>query len=208
MNIDHFTIMLFGLFIKLMLGVLFFIFWLNDRRGAVWFAWWSATFLLGGLAALLFMLRGFGGDRGSIARRERQRLRIRVVGLETIVDQFTAMASLPVDTELAWLRANLSLYPRIEDLTETLLQLYLQRRISATWELSQALAGPLALTAGQLKHVQEALVVRRNRNMRDAALPLLAAGGAFVAIGALHLPGRSGLVSLFREAGYTVTPVE
>ena len=62
MNIDHFTIMLFGLFIKLMLGVLFFIFWLNDRRGAVWFAWWSATFLLGGLAALLFMLRGFGGD--------------------------------------------------------------------------------------------------------------------------------------------------
>ena len=62
MNIDHFTIMLFGLFIKTMLGILFFIFWLNDRRGAPWFAWWSATFLLGGLAALLFMLRGFGGD--------------------------------------------------------------------------------------------------------------------------------------------------
>ena len=62
MNIDAFTIMLFGLFIKAMLGVLFFIFWLNDRRGAVWFAWWSATFLLGSLAAGLFLLRGFGGD--------------------------------------------------------------------------------------------------------------------------------------------------
>lgn len=62
MNIDHFTIMLFGLFIKLMLGVLFFIFWLNDRRGAPWFAWWSATFFLGSIAAALFTLRGFSGD--------------------------------------------------------------------------------------------------------------------------------------------------
>ena len=62
MNIDDFTIMLFGLFIKAMLGVLFFIFWLNDSERAVWFAWWSATFLFGSLAAGLFLLRGFGGD--------------------------------------------------------------------------------------------------------------------------------------------------
>jgi diguanylate cyclase (GGDEF)-like protein len=61
MNIDHFTIMVFGLFVKLMLGVLFLIFWLNDRRGQPWFAWWSATFLLGGIAATLFMLRDFSG---------------------------------------------------------------------------------------------------------------------------------------------------
>ena len=62
MNIDHFTIMLFGLFIKILLGALFFIFWLNDRRGAPWFAWWCATFLLGGLATTLFTLRDFSGD--------------------------------------------------------------------------------------------------------------------------------------------------
>lgn len=62
MNIDHYTIMLFGLFIKLLLGILFFIFWLNDRRGQPWFAWWSATYLLGAVAAALFTLRGFSGD--------------------------------------------------------------------------------------------------------------------------------------------------
>jgi len=62
MQIDAFTILLFGLFIKLVLGVLFFIFWLNDRRGALWFAWWSATYFCGSLAALLFLLRGFTGD--------------------------------------------------------------------------------------------------------------------------------------------------
>jgi diguanylate cyclase (GGDEF)-like protein len=66
MNIDHFTIMLFGLFTKAMLGVLFLIFWLNDRRNVPWFAWWSATFLLGSMSAGLFMLRGFGNDFFSI----------------------------------------------------------------------------------------------------------------------------------------------
>ncbi len=46
MQVDALTILLFGLFIKAMLGALFFVFWLNDRRGAVWFAWWSAKFAI------------------------------------------------------------------------------------------------------------------------------------------------------------------
>jgi diguanylate cyclase (GGDEF)-like protein len=66
MNVDQYTVLLFALFIKILLGVLFLIFWLNDRRGAPWFAWWSATFLLGSACALLFMLRGFGSSFISI----------------------------------------------------------------------------------------------------------------------------------------------
>ena len=66
MQVDAFTILLFGLFIKAMLGALFFVFWLNDRRGAVWFAWWSATFAFGSLSASLFLLRGFGAEFVSI----------------------------------------------------------------------------------------------------------------------------------------------
>jgi len=66
MHVDAFTILLFGLFIKAMLGALFFVFWLNDRRGAIWFAWWSATFAFGSLSATLFLLRGFGAEFVSI----------------------------------------------------------------------------------------------------------------------------------------------
>ena len=44
--------------------------------------------------------------------------------------------------------------------------------------------------------------------MRATAEPLLEQGRVFIAIGALHLPGKQGLVALLREAGYTVTPVE
>jgi len=56
MQIDAFTVLLFGLFIKVVLGALFIVFWIDDRRSR-WFLWWSASFFLGGLTAALFMLR-------------------------------------------------------------------------------------------------------------------------------------------------------
>ena len=36
---------------------------------------------------------------------------------------------------------------------------------------------------------------------------LMKEGAAFVAVGALHLIGETGLVSQLRQQGYTVTPV-
>ena len=58
------------------------------------------------------------------------------------------------------------------------------------------------------KAAEHSLVHTRNLGMRDKALEPLAEGGVLIAVGALHLPGKQGLVSLFREAGYTVTPIE
>ena len=52
------------------------------------------------------------------------------------------------------------------------------------------------------------LATKRNTVMRDAALPLLERGKVFIAVGALHLLGKDGLVELLRGAGYRVTAVE
>jgi diguanylate cyclase (GGDEF)-like protein len=57
MPIDTFTVLLFGLFIKLVLGVLFVVFWLKNRR-TPWFGWWSISLLLGSLTSVLYMWRG------------------------------------------------------------------------------------------------------------------------------------------------------
>ena len=43
--------------------------------------------------------------------------------------------------------------------------------------------------------------------MVERAEPLLARGGAFIAVGALHLSGKEGLVERLRAAGYRVTKV-
>ncbi|HYQ72222.1 MAG TPA: TraB/GumN family protein [Gammaproteobacteria bacterium] len=37
--------------------------------------------------------------------------------------------------------------------------------------------------------------------------PHLKAGNAFIAVGALHLPGETGLLSLLEQRGYTVRAI-
>lgn len=51
------------------------------------------------------------------------------------------------------------------------------------------------------------MVTARNRTMADGAAPFIDEGGAFLAVGALHLAGPEGVVALLRKAGYTVEPV-
>lgn len=61
MQIDSFTVLLFGVFVKLVLGGLFLLFWLQ-QRSAIWYAWWSGTFFLACGAAVMFVSRGFAVD--------------------------------------------------------------------------------------------------------------------------------------------------
>jgi uncharacterized protein YbaP (TraB family) len=48
------------------------------------------------------------------------------------------------------------------------------------------------------------LLDERNLRMRDASLPLLQRGPAFIALGAAHLPGENGLLRLLELEGYRV----
>jgi uncharacterized protein YbaP (TraB family) len=52
------------------------------------------------------------------------------------------------------------------------------------------------------------MITTRNKTMAAHAEPILAKGNAFIAVGALHLPGPEGLIELLRKNGYTVSMVE
>ena len=58
-----------------------------------------------------------------------------------------------------------------------------------------------------MAYVERELIEKRNRTMHERAMPLIDGGNAFIAVGALHLPGNTGLVELLRQSGYRVTPV-
>lgn len=51
------------------------------------------------------------------------------------------------------------------------------------------------------------LIADRNAGFVKTALPEISQGGAVIAVDAFHLPGRSGLVAMFREAGHSVERV-
>jgi diguanylate cyclase (GGDEF)-like protein len=65
MQIDASTVLLSGIFVKLLLGILFLIFWLSDRRSP-WFGWWAGTYFFAMAAAAIFLIRGFEGGLSAV----------------------------------------------------------------------------------------------------------------------------------------------
>ncbi|BCH22238.1 MULTISPECIES: TraB/GumN family protein [unclassified Mesorhizobium] len=127
-------------------------------------------------------------------------------GLETATEQLEAMASLPMDFHLEGLVETLKLGDRMDDIVETMITLYLRGDMGMYWPLFRAALPDAAGDEAGYAAFEEAMITERNKTMAGKAEPLLAAGNAFIAVGALHLPGPDGLVELFRKAGYTVSP--
>ena len=147
-----------------------------------------------------------------LARRAREGGR-EVAGLETAVEQMEALASVPLDLHVASLVQSAALGEAMDDVFATMGLLYAEGRIGQIWPLLNAMAmhvGAEAPTEGELADAaafEEIVVTRRNRLMAERSDPLLRGGGAFLAVGALHLPGEEGLVELLRGRGFAVERV-
>ncbi len=129
-----------------------------------------------------------------------------VIGLESLEDQFSAMASLPESLHIDALTQTLSNKNYAEDMIETMVQLYLEGNTAYMLPLMRALV-PENQTLTDYGKFQEIMIDMRNQTMLDGALPHLAKGNTFVAVGALHLTGKVGLVALLRQAGFDLEPV-
>jgi uncharacterized protein YbaP (TraB family) len=131
-----------------------------------------------------------------------------VLGLETLDDQLLVMANVPEMHQVDVLKATLKSYTRLGDVMETMVQRYLAREMAKVLPLQSEMIRALGAEPSGFASFHHALLTLRNPRMRDAALPILAEGDAFIAVGALHLIGDDGLVTLLRQAGYEVSPVE
>ena len=56
--------------------------------------------------------------------------------------------------------------------------------------------------------LMQSISVDRNKKWMNHIPTYIANKSTFIAVGALHLPGKDGLINLLREAGYTVEQVE
>lgn len=131
-----------------------------------------------------------------------------VEGLETMVDQLEAMASLPIGLHVQGLVDTLKLGDGIDDLNETMVRIYESGDTGLFWPFFEAAMPAAPGEEAGYAAFQEAMIDARNRTMAKAAGPILDRGGAFIAVGALHLSGEQGLVALLRQQGYTVEVAE
>lgn len=129
---------------------------------------------------------------------------------DTVIDVFEEMDEADA---LALLVSTARAGALVEASTATLLDLYFEERTAATIALNEAVVARMPDLSGAEREVvvewfDEALLGARNRawlpRIEEAARP---GGPVMVAVGAAHLPGEEGVLSLLAEAGWRVEPV-
>jgi uncharacterized protein YbaP (TraB family) len=126
-------------------------------------------------------------------------------GLETVDEQLAVFADMPEQDQVALLESAIA-YAGEQDMgLEALTQLYLAGDLAAIqrlWFEPARRLGPDFVV-----QVVTRLIDDRNEVMVARMQGLLARGGAFVAVGAAHLPGDMGVLHLLERQGYRVTRV-
>ncbi len=134
-----------------------------------------------------------------------QRRGIPVYGLETVEEQLGLFEGLPEADQISLLAKAIRDNDKLDQMFERMIRTYLKRDLEGlmTWAIDQTAGG----NARHREIFEVRFLKRRNRLMADRLRSRLAAGGAFVAVGAAHLPGEAGLLSLLARQGYRVERV-
>ena len=125
-------------------------------------------------------------------------------GLETMQEQIAVFNSMSLDDQIVLLRDTVQNYHLAHSAMEDLTQAYLKRDLKALLALSEKFKPQDARVYNAM---MDRLLTQRNINMAERMQTRLKEGNAFVAVGALHLPGDSGLLRLLANSGYRITRV-
>lgn len=128
-----------------------------------------------------------------------------VYGLETTAEQVAVFETLSLQQQIALLDDALENYPKLTGQLQKLINLYLQRDLPALQRFSESLNN--TKQAALLDRFNQSLLIDRNKRMAERMQLRLQEGNAFIAVGALHLPGDAGVLQELVKRGYRVTPV-
>jgi uncharacterized protein YbaP (TraB family) len=125
--------------------------------------------------------------------------------LESANEQIAIFTALTLDEQKELLRNVLKDYLSYPVLFEQMTEAYLSRDLSRLMKISDE--NPMTNDPVLQKKMMMRLLDHRNRRMAARIEPLLSQGKLFIAIGALHLPGEEGVITLLRQRGYMVESI-
>jgi uncharacterized protein len=128
-----------------------------------------------------------------------------VLGLETVDEQIDTLDGMVPADQMLMLDSTLQDVGQIEQVFAGLRDAYLARDLVTVYGLLNAEKSDDA--TGAVSRFEQRLIIDRNRRMVERMDKLLRQGNAFVAVGALHLPGAHGILQLLSNEGYQVTRV-
>jgi uncharacterized protein len=129
-----------------------------------------------------------------------KRQTIEVLGLETIQQQITFFDKISLNDQALMLLSMIKNPDRAKQQMSTLQMAYRNQDVNVLYQIAAKASGP----SGQY---ESALLTERNQQWIPIIEKAAQAKPSFFAVGAGHLGGENGVITLLRKAGYKVTPV-
>ncbi len=130
---------------------------------------------------------------------------LKVVGLETLEQQLSFLEEMPEDMQLSLLDQAIAEFDQVNEVHDQMVRVYLSNNLVELQAISDEQLQAVGKQASD--YFIESGIHARNFRMTDSLLIQLENNKVFVAVGALHLPGKNGLINLLRKQGFELNPI-
>ncbi|WPP48561.1 TraB/GumN family protein [Catalinimonas niigatensis] len=124
-----------------------------------------------------------------------------VLGLETVAEQIAVFDAIPLEEQSAYLVKTIREYDQSVIEIESLLEKYQQQDIQSLYQLIHE-------SMAEMEGGEKALLDDRNQKWLPQIENMAKEKPTFFAVGAGHLAGPKGVISLLKKAGYQVQAVQ
>jgi len=127
-----------------------------------------------------------------------------VLGIETLIEQGQLFEGLSLADQVALLQDSVCQYDVIGADIQEMKIAYLAGDLASLYALQYKYKID---DQAAFDRMMDALIWQRNHRMFKRVSPYLQQGNTFIAVGALHLPGQEGLLTILEQNGYQVTAI-
>ncbi|MEH6401852.1 MAG: TraB/GumN family protein [Sneathiella sp.] len=131
-----------------------------------------------------------------------RQMRKPVIPLETMEEQLAVFDQMSKIIQIEFLDQTMMEHSNLEDELERMTSHYLAGKTG--WIFCDLELTLKEVSSGLSSLMTNTLIRDRNQKMVNRMLPTLQKGRSFVAVGALHLPGKEGILNLLRAQGFQI----
>ena len=125
-------------------------------------------------------------------------------GLETMQEQADIFDSLLLDEQARLLIDTVCHYDVVEEDFIAMKSFYLEQDLGGLYNYVNRYS---SMQEPLYQDLMYRLIDKRNEKMVERMMPLLKKGDAFIAIGAMHLPGEKGVLALLKKQGFNFSAI-
>ena len=129
----------------------------------------------------------------------------KLIGLEEIMEQVGALAGMSYEDQTILLKSTLLEVEKNEEFMDEIMEVYLTKDLQKIHEQYGEYLQTIEPRVAKI--FNQRLLIARNHRMVDRMQEMLQQGNAFVAVGALHLPGEEGILNLLRLQDYNISSI-